>query len=102
MIKINCRKVYQAGLKYDKASEIVKNEQYKLNKISKRIEEIWKGGDSNNFLCSFDEHIKALDDIIRYLEDKSIVLRKKALEHSNADNNFSNKMKRSDINEQQY
>lgn len=99
-IKINCKRVYETGLKYDKEADLIKGEQEKLNNISSEINSIWTGGDSNNFLVSFNQHIKALDEIINFLNTKSGILKGSALDHSNVDNNFSNKMKRSDMNEQ--
>ena len=99
-IKINCKRVYETGLKYNQKADLVKQEQDKLNKISSNIGSIWTGGDSHNFLVSFNEHIKALDEIADFLNEKANILKGNALEHSNVDTNFSNKMKRSDMNEQ--
>lgn len=98
-IKINCRKVYETGLTYDKASELIKENQTELSNISSSIEGAWTGGDSNNFKVSFNEHIKSLDDIISFLEDKANILKGNALDHNTVDNNFSAKMKRSDVYE---
>ena len=98
-IKINCKRVYETGLKYNKEADLVRQEQEKLNNISEGIYNAWTGGDSNNFLVSFNEHIKALDEIIEFLENNANILKSNALEHSNIDTNFTNNMKRSDIDE---
>jgi exonuclease VII small subunit len=99
-IKINCKRVYETGLKYNKEAELVKAEQQKLAEVSNSIGTIWTGGDSNNFQVSFNEHIKSLDEVIVFLENKAMILKGNALDHSTIDNDFTNKMKRSDMNEQ--
>lgn len=98
-IKINCRKVYETGLSYDRASELVKENQKKLFQISSAIGNVWTGSDSNNFQVSFNQHIQSLDEIINFLTEKASILKGNALDHSTIDNNFSIKMKRSDIDE---
>lgn len=99
-IKINCKRVYETGLKYNREAELIKVEQDKLKEISTSISSIWTGGDSHNFQVSFNEHINALDEIINFLENKSTILKANALDHSTVDNNFMNKMKRSDIEDE--
>ena len=96
-IKINCRKVYETGLTYHKAAELIKENQNQLSNISSSIGEIWTGGDSNNFQVSFNQHIKALEEIISFMEGKSSVLKGNAMQHNNVDNTFGSKMKRSEV-----
>ncbi len=99
-IKINCKRVYETGLKYNREAELIREEQQKLSEISNTISTIWTGGDSHNFQVSFNDHIKSLDEVINYLENKAMILKGNALDHSTVDNDFTNKMKRSDMNEQ--
>lgn len=99
-IKINCKRVYETGLNYNKEAEMVKQEQDKLNNISSEINNAWTGGDSHNFLVSFNEHIEALDEIIEFLDNNANILKRNALEHSNIDTNFTNDMKRSEIDDE--
>lgn len=95
-IKINCRKVYETGISYHNAAESIKENQRELANISSSIASVWTGGDSNNFQVSFNQHIKALDGIINFVEGKASVLKGNAMEHNHVDNNFGAKMKRSD------
>ena len=97
LIKINCKKVYDAGNKYEEEIEIIKDMQTKLENIKENIANTWQGADSHNFQVSFEEHIRAFDDIIDFLDDKATTLKGSALEHSNIDNNLNEKMKRSEI-----
>ncbi len=99
-IKINCRKVYETGLEYENDAEVIRKKAEKLQEISSSIDEVWTGMDSNNFQVSFNEHIKSLDNLINFLEENQEVLKKSALNHNIVDNNFKNKMKRSEIDEQ--
>lgn len=98
-IKINCRKVYDTGVSYNKASDSIKESQSNLTTLAGEIASIWKGADGNNFQASFNEHIKSLDTIVDFLEDKSAILKGDALDHNTTDNNFVAKMKRSDLDE---
>ena len=98
-IKINCKRVYETGLKYTKQAELIMKEQQKLNAISGEIESAWTGADSNNFLVSFNKHIEELNNIMAFLNNESGILKANALEHSNIDINFTNKMKRSGMDD---
>lgn len=98
-IKINCRKVYETGIKYQKAAETIKESQNELESISSEILSAWTGGDSNNFLISFNEHIKKLENIEDFLDSNGVILRGDALDHNTVDNDFSEQMKRSEIYE---
>ncbi len=96
VIKINCKHVYESGLEYEnKASEIEKI-QKKLIKAGEDIKSIWPSEDGHNFLVSYNEHILELNNIIEFLDEEAYILKGSALEHSNVDNDFSDKMKRSD------
>lgn len=99
-IKINCRKVYETGLELEKDAEVIKEKRKKLQEISDSINEAWKGMDSHNFQVSFNEHIKSLDEFIAFLNVNQEILKNSALNHNVVDNNFKNKMKRSEIDEQ--
>ena len=98
-IKINCKRVYETGLKYNQEAEEIEKEQKQLTNIAEAIGEAWTGADSNNFLVSFNNHIKDLDRAVNFLNEQASILKGNALEHSNVDINFTNNMKRSDMNE---
>ena len=98
-IKINCRKVYETGQEYQKDAEVIKEKAKKLQEISSSISKSWTGMDSHNFQLSFNEHIKSLDDLINFLEVNQDILKKSSLNHNIVDDNFKNKMKRSEIDE---
>ncbi len=98
-ILINCRKVYETGEEYLDSSERIKEYQEDFKRTKNKISYIWKGGDSYNFLTSFQSHIDKLTDFINYLEFEGELLKNNALDHNTSDNNFSTKMKRSDYDE---
>ncbi|MBR4672187.1 MAG: hypothetical protein IKO78_03165 [Bacilli bacterium] len=99
-IKINPRKVYESGMKYHVYADRVIEDQRKLRGIKENVEKLWTGEDSHNFGVSFESHIDELDDIIDFLEEKSMLLKENALNHNTSDNNFKTKMERSDMDEQ--
>ncbi len=96
-IKINCKYVYETGLKYDEILNNILEDQQKLSDILDNIPTYWEGVASHNFQVSFEKHIASLDDIINTLGYNSDVLKGSALEHNGVDNDFSEKLKRSDI-----
>ncbi len=93
-IYINCKKVYETGTKYKNIAEEIRQKKRYLEEIVNNINGIWKGTDSAIFQASFSKHIYELNDIISFLEDKSMILKTSALEHSNIDSNFTTKMKK--------
>ena len=99
-IKINCKHVYDSGLKYEKEAEEITNIQKKLLSAYSEIKKIWPGVDGHNFLVSFDSHITELNDLVSFLDEEAFILKGTALEHNQIDNEFVEKMKRSDIDEQ--
>ena len=98
-IKINCKRVYETGLKYAQQAELIRKEQSNLNSIAGGINAAWNGEDGNNFLISFNKHIESLNNVIDFLNTESSILKANALEHSNIDIEFTNKMKRSGMND---
>ena len=100
VIKINCKHVYESGLEYEDKAKEIENILKTLVKAGEDIKNIWPSDDGNNFLVSYNKHILDLNDIIEFLDDEAYILKGCALEHSNIDNNFSDKMKRSDEYEQ--
>lgn len=98
-IKINCRRVYNAGSAYLKYANDIKRIQEKMANISNSISEIWNGHDNTNFLIKFGEHITYLNNLIDFLNDKGELLKQNALNHNNADREFLSRMRRSDLNE---
>lgn len=98
-IKINCRKVYDTGMYYENISSDLKTIQEKMKKISNGITEAWSGIDSQSFLASFSSHIVSLDFLIEFLNFKADLLKKTAINHNTVDREFSEKIKRSDMNE---
>ena len=99
-IEINCKKVYDSGKEYVDYCEEIINIQKDLDKISNNISEIWNGVDDNNFIVSFNKHIKDLDLIINFLGSNGTILKNTALEHGNIDDNFATQMERSDIEDE--
>lgn len=99
-IKINPRKVYETGIKYQQYADDVRTAQSKLRGIREKIGDAWTGEDSHNFQVSFENHINLLDSIVDFLEEKSFVLKENALNHNTSDENFKTTMERSDIDEQ--
>lgn len=98
-IKINCKKVYESGSKYEREAEVIVDIQKKLTEIGEGINEAWGGEDGHNFQVSFDQHIRQFDDIVEFLNDNAYILKGCALEHNTIDSNFNEKMKRKDIDE---
>lgn len=99
-IKINPRKVYETGIKYQGYADDVRTAQRKLRGIKERMADAWTGEDSHNFQVSFENHINLLDSIVDFLEEKSFILKENALNHNTSDENFKTTMERSDMNEQ--
>ncbi len=101
-IKINCKKVYLTGNKYNEEAEKIKNNQVKLKNIKENIAVIWSGIDSEQFQNRFLEHIDGLDDIVSFLNEEADILKGNATGHGTVDNDFRDKTKRSDILDDQY
>jgi len=100
-IKINCKHVYDVGEKYLKISDELIELQKRLDKISVDILKVWKGPDGNNFLVSFNEHIKSLDPVINFLGGNSEILKTVALDHSGIDTTMAKNIERSDLDDRQ-
>ena len=98
LIRINYGKVYNTGQHYRNVAETIREKQKELRGVSSEIESAWKGADSHNFSVSFNSHIDDLDFLIDYLDYDSEVLKGCSRDHNRVDNNFVEKMKRSDIN----
>lgn len=96
-IRINCKKVYDNGVYYEKNSEDIESIQKELKDIYTTLEKEWEGVDDHNFLVSFGRHIDDINNMIGFLEVNGDLLKKNALEHSGIDNNFAVKMERSDM-----
>lgn len=100
-IKINCRKVYDTGMSYENLSSDLKRIQDDMKMISDGVLDAWAGVDSQNFNTKFLSHIDQLNSLIDFLEFKSGLLKRTALNHNAVDKEFLEKMKRSDMDEQQ-
>ncbi len=98
-IKINCRKVYDNGEEYQTVSDEIVEIQKRLDKISNDISSIWTGAAGNNFIVSFNRHIKNFDAVVNFLGDNGQLLKKNALEHGNIDGDFAQKVERSELDE---
>ena len=93
---INCKKVYDSGKEYANYCDEIIDIQKKLDEVSVNIDEIWDGIDENNFLVSFNKHVKDLDLIINFLGSNGILLKNNALKHGNIDDEFATQMERSE------
>lgn len=99
ILKINTQKVYDSGVYYQKKEEEVKSLKNRLLEVSNDISENYEGPDSHNFLVSFENHINDLEKIELFLDDNSQLLKGNSLDHGTEDNNFIEKVERSEINE---
>ena len=99
-IKINFRIVYDTGVSYEILSSDLKRIQEEMRAISNGVLEAWSGVDSQNFNISFLSHVEELNSLISFLEFKSDLLKKTALNHNAVDKEFLEKIKRSDMDEQ--
>lgn len=97
-IKINCKKVYDVGNFYQESADKIRKMKNDLLEISANISTSWQGVDSNNFNSRFNSHIEYLDNLINFLEAKSTVLKKTSTAHNVVDSDFSERMKRNDVN----
>ena len=97
IIKINCQKVYKTGLLYMQDAEQLKSYQEELRKVLSNVKDSWQGADSNNFAIRVEQYIESLDDIVIALEEKSDVLKSSALNHNTVDNEFLERMNRSEM-----
>jgi hypothetical protein len=97
VIEINCRKVYDSGKEYQNYCEEIIDIQKYLDEVSSNINEIWGGVDNDNFLVSFNNHVKDLDLIINFLGSNGQLLQNNALEHGNIDNSFATEMEKSGL-----
>ena len=97
IIKINCQKVYKTGLLYMQDAEQLKSYQEELRKVLSNVKDSWQGADSNNFAIRLEQYIESLDDIVIALEEKSDVLKSSALNHNGVDNEFLERMNRSEM-----
>lgn len=102
VLKINCRHVYDSGEGYIKNSDEIATIQKNLDTISNDIYKIWKGPDGNNFLVSFNKHIKSLDAVINFLNGNADILKTTALNHSNIDTKMARDIERSDIDDKHF
>ena len=100
-IKINCKKVYDSGMNYINVSEEIVNIQKRLDGISEKVHDILGGAPGNNFIVSFNKHIKDFDAVINFLGDNGTLLKRNALEHGNIDGIFATQMERSELDEQE-
>jgi len=98
-IKINCRRVYEVGNFYKESADNIRKMKNDMLEISANISIAWQGVDSNNFNSRFNSHVEYLDNLINFLESKSNVLKKTSIAHNAVDNDFSERMKRNDVNE---
>ena len=98
-IRINCRKVFDNGVYYEKTGEEIESIQKDLENIYETLDKEWSGVDDHNFLVSFNRHINDMNQMIGFLATNGDLLKKNALEHNGIDNNFAVKMERSDMNE---
>lgn len=98
-IKINCKRVYSAGVAYQDFANEVREIQRRMQNISSSISKCWQGVDNNNFTVKFNEHINYLNNLIGFLDEKGNLLKNNALNHENADKEFVNRMKRTDFDE---
>ena len=98
-IKINCKHVYDSGSKYEKEADEILDVQKRLLNSYSEIKKIWPSVDGHNFLVSFDNHILELNKLVNFLDEEATILKGSALDHNQADNDFFEKMKRSDIDE---
>ncbi len=100
ILGINCKKVYDSGKEYiDYHNEIISIRK-ELEEVSNNISTIWQGADSNNFVSSFNDHIKELNLIINFLGSNGTLLKKTANEHSSIEENFAVDIERSDIEDE--
>lgn len=93
-IKINCKRVYDTAVFYDESIQKINSLKQELLIISHNISKVWQGLDSKNFNVKFNNHIEKLDDLIFFLESKSMLLKKIASLHNSVDDNFADAMKR--------
>ena len=98
-IRINCRKVYDNGVFYEKNSDELVLVQKELDDICNEVGKIFGGPDGHNFQVSLTNHLQALDDVVNFLGENGDLLKKNALEHSGLDNTFATKMERSDMDD---
>ena len=99
-IEIDCEKVYDSGKEYqDLCEEIIDIQKY-LDTVSQNIYEIWDGLDNNNFLSSFNKHVKNLDLVINFLGSNGTILKDCASEHGNIDKDFATQMERSGLEDE--
>ena len=98
-IKINPRKVYETGMKYENWASDIAGYKKELETISDNINIAWSGDATHNFQVSFKAHIEKLTDIINALDYNGKILKENALNHSISDNNLGIKMERSDMDE---
>ena len=95
-IAVKCRKVYETGSRYLMYKDKIGYDQKKLLAIGENIMEAWGGEDRDRFIDAFNTHVSSLGELLYFLENESTILKEAALNHSNNDNNFALKMKRSD------
>ena len=97
--RIKPAKLYALGSKYYMYRDRVSYDKHRLMAILDGIQGAWRsGGDRDIFIKNYEEHVKSLLEIIFFLEEQSGILKSNALAHSDNDNKFATKMKRSDIN----
>ena len=99
VIEINCRKVYDSGKEYSNYCDEIIDIQNKLDEVSTNINEIWNGVDDNNFLVSFNQHIRDLDLIINFLGSNGLLLQDNAKGHGTIDDGFATQMEKSGLDD---
>lgn len=87
-LRINCKRVYDTGSVYGIGANELIEIRKRLNNISLDIKEIWSGGDSHNFLESFNAHIYDLNNLINFLNGSEKVLKNVALNHNRYNHEF--------------
>ena len=101
-ILIDCYGVYETGNRYSHDAEEIERNQTKMSEIADNVENAWKGPDGANFVMSLKKHIDEINDIIGFLDKKSEILKGVSEEHRVNDEDFTNEMKRSGDDENQY
>lgn len=98
-LRINCKKVYDTGSIYGIEANEISEIKKRLDKISEEIGESWSGGDSHNFLESFNAHIYDLNNLINFLNGSEKILKNVALNHSRYNHDFIKRVKNNEQEE---
>ena len=92
MFRVNCEQLTSVGDKFIADAEKVDGIIGALRALENEFAESWKGGDSYNFLISFNKHNSELSYLKAFLKNNGEFLKEYSDNHDQLDQDYGNAM----------